>query len=267
MSAHILGPGLGLTGLVTSLTPSGSYVPLGLDALAAWHDAQNVDLSNNSTLVNLQALGTWKNASTGLVSIGAAGDIAQATAGSKPRWDAVAVSGKIGNRPAVECIDGLRAMASSAFTTIPQPYQVAFVWRPTKATVQVVTTGGGSAGITPQIWTAAAANLFVNAKSPAAVVDTGMAVTANTFHTAIININGASSFVRVDGVQSANFDVATTTTGFVGSLILFNSTSAGGATGAGFIGYLCDHRIYATPQNGASLEADFAARWGVSFPN
>lgn len=242
-----------LSGNNVPSTAAAVVSPPGLAALEFWHDSQNVDLTNNSSLVDGQAIGTWKNAGVRA----ALGDVLQATAANKPKWDLVASAGKLNNKSSIECVDAARQMASGAFTTIPQPYQVAFVWRGTNAANQIVVTG---LPIDPQI-AVLTANSHLSINAGGGAVDVPLVVSANVFHTCVITFNGASSVARVDGVASSAFNPGSV--GFQSVLVLMSSNSPGGVLG--LIGFLVEHLVYSTPQVATDIEAYFAARYGA-FP-
>lgn len=226
----------------TAATPPGTVL--------LWFDAQNIDGTNNSSLVDGQALALWKN----LGSLGAAGNMVQATGANKPVYRAVAVSGKIGNKSAVEAVDGARFMVSNGFTTIAQPAMFATVFRSNdKTSVEIDITTPGSVW---QWYIAGGAGGTIHIRCTADV-DTGLNPAVNTFHSSVANYNGASSVVTLNGTSSAAINPGSLSSGT--QITWMDQTG-----GAGLIGYHVE-KIVATGTTAAALEAYFATKYGA-FP-
>lgn len=170
----------------SSSTPSLPGTPV------LWYSAQNIDGLNNSSLVDGQTIGTWKN----LGSLGAAGDLLQAVAGLRPQYVAVASLGKMNNKSCVRS-DGTRWMQSAALGPLAQPTLIA-------AIAMATTLAGGvtdiSDGRTAQrnilgrnaALTLAFAGSFVTSAN----------WTVNKYQSINCNYNGAASVIRLDGSAS-----------------------------------------------------------------
>lgn len=213
--------------------------------------AANFDASNNSTMVDAQALSLWKN-----LGSAASGDASQATGSSQAAFRLVAVSGKINNKSAAECVDAGRSIVTAAITSIPQPYTVVSVVRQTKAATQVYFSG--STGPTEMY--ASTTTDHLNCGSD---VDTGMTAPANQFNLRVASINGASSYLRLNGVQSANVNPGSNA--LAGTLTLMRDVSS-----LGIIGFFVELWIYAGVPGGAApsaaaLEAPLTSFYGA-FP-
>lgn len=228
--------------ITVGVTPPGSP--------SLWFDAQNIDGTMNSSLIDGQAIGTWKN----LGSIGSAGDVVQATAGNKPAFRLVAASGKINNKSAAEAIDNVRKMASGAFTSQNQPYVVAAVFR-NNSGVGVATVMGNNAATT---------KFYSNAGGPMTMEVSGTNFTDGTptvgsFHMMTGTVNGASSELRVNAASTLG---TTGATAFGTAVCLFDSNA-----GQNMTGFLVEALFYfggGTPTL-ASIETYFVSKYGA-FP-
>lgn len=224
---------------------NGTVQPPGSPSL--WFDAQNIDGTSNSSMVDGQAIGTWKN----LGSLGSAGDSVQATAGNKPAFRLIAVPGVFGNKPGIECIDVNRRLISAAIANITQPYTVASVIRTTKAATQV--HFGGQAPLSE----------FYNTVTTDHVnsgldVDTVLNPSANQFHGRVYTVNGAASNVRIDGVQSATINAGGT--GFGTPIVI----GCDPGIVLGTIGFINEVLVWSGAISPALIETYFASKWGTT---
>jgi hypothetical protein len=225
-----------------TLTPPGSP--------ALWYDAQNIDGTNNGSLVNLQTIGTWKN----LGSLGAAGDVLQATAGLKPQYVAIASGGKLNNKSCVRS-DGTRTMQSGALTTLNQPTLVAVV-------AMTTTIAGGICDIVDG--RTAARNILGRNGAPflgfagSFVTPVGNFV-ANTYHGLNLNFNGAASIGRFDGAASGAVNPGA---GGLDGVTLFSDLAAGSL----WTGDIIELLVYngGGQPTAAQVEAYFTTRYGAT---
>jgi hypothetical protein len=252
--ASIIGPPLGLrAGLynqitwgASALTPPGS--PL------IWFDAQNIDGTNNSSLIDGQSIGTWTN----LGSLGATGNAVQATAGLKPIFRLVAAAGKINNKSAVE----FTAANSSCMATTTFAGQGTTIYY--AAIVKAKTSQGAGGWIVDgfagnrQQWgfVALQHRLFSASGAPT----TGQTIALNTWQSVGAQFSGTStsSFSRQEGVSSALVD---TSPGASLTNIALGCGAGGAATFDGFIEELL---VYVGTPSIAPIEAYLTAKVGTT---
>lgn len=187
---------LSSTGNVVSGNNIPSSAAASSSAFAAsplWFSAQNIDGSNNSTLTDGQTIGTWVNLGT----LGAAGNLIQATAGLRPTYVLVASAGKLGNKSCVRS-DGTKMMQTAAISAMAQPNLVA-------AVAMTTTVAGGicciTDGRTAQRHIVGRNAAFVEIYAGSFVIPGGTWA-ANTYSTINCNFNGASTVARFNGTQT-----------------------------------------------------------------
>jgi hypothetical protein len=169
----------------------------GLLTLLAMYDADNIDGSNNSTLTPGQRIDTWKNVCPtvpGGISLGAAADLLQATAGLRPQY--LATGGPHGR--AIVDFDGARYMATAAFAAKGGPFTVLVVWKPANLTgTQVIY--GGNTGFLPM--------LFVDNTGQLSMYDGATAnagnIAAGNWYSHIGEHNAAASSYNLCGTEPA----------------------------------------------------------------
>jgi hypothetical protein len=229
-------------------TTLGALSPPGTPVL--WFDAQNIDGTNNSGLVNLQTIGTWLN----LGSLGVGGNLAQATAGIRPQYVAVASAGKLNNK---SCVRNGAAnwMQTAALTLMNQPTLIAAVAMTTSiaAGTSVISDGRG-----------VGRNLVGRVGAPfsayaGAVQPLGGNFVINIYNSVNVNFNGAASVGRMDGVAGGAVNVGAT--GLDG-VTIFSDTSFG----SNWTGDIVELLIYngggqPTP---AQVEAYFVSKYGAT---
>ena len=214
-----------------------------------WFDAQNVDGLNNSTMIDGQQVGTWVN----LGSAGAGGNAVQATAGLRPLFRLVATAGKINNKSAVQG-DGTQFLQSAGITAVNQPLVVAAVWRSTSiaSLVGLLDSNGGRDMISMTAGTGA-----LNMYAGTGPVSTGLTLANTTWEVLVATFNGASSFLRMNGVQGSTISVGALTN--TGSNLF--SASGGTSIAAGFIEEALYYSDGTTP---AQIEAYLTAKIGAT---
>jgi hypothetical protein len=231
--------------------PLAGVVPPGTPSL--WFDGQNIDGLNNSSLVDGQQLGTWLN----LGSLGAGGNLVQATGATKPLFRLVAAAGKINNKSGVENT-GTMQMSTLALTSQPQPNMVAFLYRQTAlANGQLwdASTGGGRQFNQMLIAGPGTIQMFAGAGP----VPTTAAIATGTWETVVNAFNGVSSYVRLNGVQTANVNPGTNA---LDSLRIFTDVSAV-APITGIIVELLEYSGGSQP-TAAQIEAYFTSKYGAT---
>lgn len=234
--------------------PSGGNVPPsgppGFAGLLAWYDAQNINLLGNAGVNDADPVGTWKN----VAATGAAYDLIQANAATKPTFRKIAAAGKINNLSALESTDGLRHMRTAAFTLVPQPLTWAWVFRDTGVGTQVLSTGGG-ANTNQTLTQGATYQMFAGTTQTPAPVPV-----ANTWETIIARYDAAASTFTQNGVTVSGF-------GTVGTLgidkigVMWNDVET---AGAGMIGFLAEMLVWTTAPTVAEITAYLNAKYGVT---
>jgi hypothetical protein len=227
----------------------GSLAPPGAPRL--WFDAQNIDGTNNSSLVDGQTIGTWVN----LGSAGAGGNATQATAGVRPFFRLVAAAGKLNNKSGVQS-DGTRFMSTPVLSAIAQPSLIAALLRSETipALEFMIGDATGAAGSQELIQQSGTAQ----ERSSPTVLNIGT-MQAAKFHSMNGLFNIASSQGRVDGVAGS---VGTVGSGTNDGMTLF--ANAGG--GSGLTGYIIEALSYVGGglPTAAAIEAYFVTKYGVT---
>jgi hypothetical protein len=233
-----------LTGRIVGLGP---VPPTG--TLNYWYSADNIDLTGNSSLVDGQTIGTWKNRG----SVGATGDLVQATGGIRPIYRAVATAAKLNNKPGVEAT-GTQWMSTALADALVQPLVIALLVRSdTAAAVEFMAdgrVGGGTARNTllAQSGTAQfASNSIVNMGT----------IVAGQYSAWVATFNGASSQGRINSVAGA---VVNPGAFALDGVSLFTSNAPSGMLDGMIIEYLC----YSSGVLPADIEAYFIAKYGVT---
>ncbi len=203
---------------------SGNNIPVSASVLPGTpnflYDAANIDGLNNSTLVDGQGVATYVN--TG--SFGAGANCAQGTAAARLLYRAVAASGKINNQPAVEG-DGNRWLpAIGAIAAQAQPYVFAGVFLTNDLAGSYYLWTGFVEGSQHEMIVNFGAAGRVSLNNGGGFVNTTAVVTAASWNMFVAVHNGASSYFRLNGVQSANFN--TGTVGFTGNVLMGPQSSA-----------------------------------------
>lgn len=245
------GPG---TGQTTRIPVDDATVP-SFAGLLAWYDAQNINLLGNAGINDADPIGTWKNAA----ATGATYDMVQATAGKRPTFRRVAASGKINNLSAAESTDGLRHMATGAFTLTAQPLKWAWLFRNTATGTQVISSGG-AANTNQTLTQAAAYQLFAGTTQSPALVPA-----ANTWEAAVARFDGASSTLNQNGVGASGFG----TLGTLGIDQIGCFWNPAETAAAGMIGFLAEMLVWApvapaVMPTDAEIIAYFAAKYGAT---
>lgn len=176
-------------GSVSSAVAAAQFVAPGAPAL--WYSAQNIDAVNNTTLTDGQVIATWKN----LGSVGSAGDLTQATAGSRPQFNRVAQTGKLNNYSAVSSLIGTRWMQSGATGAIAQPTLIVLVARTNSNSATFGDLFDGNAARQVVYRNTLSCEIYAGGS----IVATGKSWVLSTWHTVSLTFNGASSSGRVDG--------------------------------------------------------------------
>ncbi len=241
MSAHILGPGLGLTGLVTKLNPVSSVSLPGNPILL--FDPTNFDGTGNSSLTDGGTIQTWKNTGSQ-----ASSDITQATAGLRPVFHAT--QGPNGT-PCAEST-GTQFWASGAITTINQPHMVVAIARPSNLTADGTIFDGGLAGNLTCIHTSGQLQGFAGGVYTPA----GATYAANTWALAIMTFNGASSTCRFNNSSVPGGSAGANAITKLGIFALAN-------TGTVFVGKIGLVAVYTDGTTASAVESYVAAKYGA----
>jgi hypothetical protein len=227
------------------ITIGGGISPPGAPVL--FFDAQNTDGTNNSSLVDGQQIATWKN----LGSLGAAGNIAQGTAGVRPFYRLVAAAGKINNKSAIEST-GTHWMVGSAFTGLTQPTMVAIVWKSSSLAATATLFDGALGGNVSVLNTTGALQGF----SGAGYLP-GQSIVVNTWNVNIMTFNPSpNSQNRLNGANGASSNAGGT---LVTNAALFALT--GGTTILN--GMIEEVIIYTDATTPAQVEAYVATKLGA----
>lgn len=188
----------------------GAYVALGVAAPpgspSLWFDAQNVDGLNNSTMIDGQQVGTWKN----LGSLASA-DLVQATGALRPLFRLVATAGKINNKSAVQS-DGTQFMRTGAVASLNQPNLVAVVFRSTSLAAITAILDANSAGRQMFSFNGSGSGV-VNMFAGVGPTSTGLTIVNLTWETLMGTFNGATSNGRLNGVDGGTINVGTNVMG------------------------------------------------------
>ena len=216
-----------------------------------WYLASNLNGANNAGVADTDPIGTWTN----LGSTGATGNAVQAVSGLRPIFDEV--EGIIGGS-VVDFSSGDYTL-SGEITEIPQPTKIAIVYRQdTIAAAMNCIEGFDNARRQSIHTTNGSANINLTAGT---LVSTGKSLTVGAWHMIVVSFNGASSYLRIDGDQSANINAGT-------------NASAGMAIGALWDGVapingaFAEVLLYAdgTSVSDTEIEAYFTAQWGATWP-
>lgn len=240
MSSHILAPG-SLGGWVSVTPPPGSP--------SLWFSARNVDGNNNAGFVDGQSIATWVN----LGALGSTWNLAQATAGSRPIFNAIGSAGKMNNQPAA-AFNGSKLMATNTGLALQaQPLTWAIVASANGVGSETY-FGGAGANAHALIATTLALSVYAGAgPNPS-----GQSIVANKIHTLTALGNGTSSITSVDGVSGATFNAGAVS---VDNLIL----GANGASANFVTGLIYEVIAYtATTTSPASIAAWVASIYGAT---
>lgn len=224
-------------------TESGAAFP------SLWYDAQDIDLLGNTTMVDAQAVVTWKNKGT----LGAAGDLGQGTGALRPVFRLVATSGKLNDKSAVQS-DGTQWMVSPAFTTQVQPTLIAIVFRATDLVPAFSVLYDGISDH-QSIWYAGSTGaISIYAGS---IVASSQTVVTTTWETCLTRFAGTGSYNRFNGAQSAALNPGT---GTLSACRLFTDNGSNITKGM-----IAEFRLYsgATPDP-AQVESELIAKLGAT---
>lgn len=165
--------------------------------------AQDTDLVLSTTRVDAATFTPWKNGGS-LTNE----DPAQPTAGLRPTYRLIGDAGKLNNLSVVD-FDGLDCLTTGAtFGNVAQPINYGIVFRADVVVGAQVIFAGDTDGVNShQIWLNED-KLALYAGTH--VTDVGLsAVVAGQWNLVTITVNGASSIVRKNGVQSSAINVNT----------------------------------------------------------
>lgn len=217
----------------------------------AWFDASNIDGHNNSTLVNGQTLPSWKNLGTA----GTAYDAVQAIPALQPFYRTNVANGL----PAVENSVAIDRWMGSTLPagTIAQPIQ----WF---AMVKAKSSQAGG-GILWDCAPGAGNRIQMNFVSLQARLFAGAFALSTSF--LVVNqwesfsalYNGATSFSRLNGVQSANVNPGAA---LQQGVTLLAANLAGGSPFDGFLAELIGYT--SVLPFAPTVEAYLAAKYGVT---
>lgn len=215
-------------------------------------DPQNIDGTNNSSLTDGQTIGTYVN----LGAYGAAGNLVQATAGSRPFYRLIAASGKLNNLSAVQS-DGARIMSTGACTLFTQPSLVCMIVRSeTLPAIEFFCDGrsGGSTARQTLLQQSGTSQMASNS-----IVNGGV-MQAAKFHMICATYSGAASTLRLDGVTSGALNPGVFA---LDGVTLFASLVNSGP----MTGFLGPYRAYTGPgqPTAAAVEAEWTTTYGA-FP-
>lgn len=228
-----------------------AIMPPGTPSL--WFDAGNIDGLNNTSLVDGQGVGTWTN----LGSVGAGGNLVQASAPLRPLYRAIATAGKINNRSGVENT-GTMQMSTAALTVIPQPNITATVYRQASGAAAMSLNDNTVGGPTDRQLIQTNTGIVVNIYAGGGVVATGNVPALTTWETLLISWNGASTFGRLNGSQAANVNPGANG---IGGWKIFNQSS----NGEPWLGIVAEQLIWTgSLPSVAAIEAYFAAKYGAT---
>lgn len=236
--------------LAYELTQAAAPVPPGTN-LFVRYSAQNLDGLNNSSLVDGQGMGTVVN----LGSAGASYNQTQAVGANQPLYRAIAQSGKINNRPALEG-DGSRGMQTGAIGALVQPTTMFAMVKVKSSQAAAMIT---DTSVSQMQWGFISLQTRLFAGSAAL---TGQSVTIGSWQLVVAQFNGASSFGRMDGAQSGAINAGG---GAGGTTEMDFFQSAGGAFRLD--AFIAEFMLYSALLTGpqiALVEAYFAAMYGVT---
>lgn len=187
-------------------------------------------------------------------SFGSGADLAQATAGAKPFYRAVGVAGKMANSPALQS-DGARWMQSPVIAAQALPCKVGIAFRVEDLSASYVLFDGPAAGGRCGAYVTATSGLIHMIGN--GDVSTALSVTAGQCNVGVFVYNGASSYLRLNGVQSANINPQPQQlTGFTLNAFFNGSSPAKGYQ------WLCG--VWMDGTSDANIESYFAARFGAT---
>ncbi len=231
-----------LTGLVQGLSPPGTPV--------LWFDAQNIDGTNNSSLIDGQAIGTWTN----LSSLGAAGNAVQATGGLKPTFKKVASAGKLNNLSSV-LLTPTQWMQTANVATWNQPNTI---W------VVVNNAGGGTRTFVDGNDASNRNDLLATATwemfAGTALSDSTIAATTGKYMAIRATFNGASSSMRIN--KTSTGALATPGAALLDGL----SIGVGGDATSPGAGEIVEIVVYNSATADTFLDSYFDTKYGSSWP-
>lgn len=231
-----------LTGL-GSVSPPGSPV--------FWFDAQNIDGTANSSLVDGQALGTWINGG----STGAGGNAVQATGGLRPTFKKVASAGKLNNLSSV-LFTPTQWMQTANTATFAQPNVICVITK--IAAASTIVDGNDAVNRNDILSSAGTWQQFAGT----ALYNSTLASGVGTYHVLRSLYNTTSSTIRANKVTSTPG-----TSPGAASIDGISLGVAGDATSP-LNGEIVEVVVYGagTAPADALLDAYFDAKYGSSWP-
>lgn len=232
-----------LTGLAV-VSPPGAPI--------LWFDAQNIDGTFNSSLVDGQALGTWLNGG----SNGSGGNAVQATGGLRPTFKKVGSAGKINNLSSV-LFTPTQWMQTANVASVAQPNVICAVCKPIAGN-GTVADGNDGVNRNDLLFSGGTWQLF----GGTALYNSTLAATAGVYHVLRALFNTTSSTIRANKTTST----AGTSPG-AASLDGLSLGVAGDAT-TPMNGEIVEVIVYGagTAPTDVLLDAYFDAKYGSSWP-
>lgn len=186
-------------------------------------DGDNIDGSHNTTLTDGGTISAWKN----LGLMGTSADLAQATAGLRPTFRAIAEAGKLNNRGGVESA-GTKFMATATFTIRQIPITWLIVYKNTASGTQVISCGGAT-NTNQTLTSGATVQMYAGTTQTPAITPV-----ANKWETLILRYEGANSTARLNTTTVSGFGT-TGSTGIDALGLFWNPTNTGAASMIGTI--------------------------------
>lgn len=243
---HVIGSAAGSSAATATIVGLGPFAPR---TPALWFSSSDV---NATAPVDGAGIAEWKN-----LGSYASADAVQAVEIKRPVF--VAVDPILG-KPAVRTGFGKWIMTGTT-ADIPQPDKIAFVFRVESLTAAQTILDG--ANVTPRrqfaILFAGNPNMLISAGTPSSY--SGMLITTGVWHTVIVNVNPAGSYVRLNGSQSANLPL--------NAQYLDGLSIGGSRTGTTTLdGAFAEVLVYGpTDQpSDAEIEDFFDAKYGSGWP-
>ena len=229
----------------------GGIVPPGSPRL--WYLASNLNGANNAGVDDADPIGTWTN----LGSDGTGSNAVQAVSGARPSYDEVEAT--LGDK-AID-FDGSDYMQTATIANLWQPSKICLVYRQDSGAVSTNFIEGLNSGNRQSISTSGGGSRDLQIYAGSSVVASGKLITFGAWHMVIVSFNGAASYVRLDGSQSANLSP--------GTHKLAGLTIGGIYSGSSFLnGAMAEVIVY---DNGTSIvdtdvEDYFSSRYGAGWP-
>lgn len=215
------------------------------------YSAQNLDGLGNSSLIDGQGMGTVVN----LGSAGASYNQTQAVGANQLFYRAIAQSGKINNRPALEG-DGSRGMQTGAIPALVQPTTMFALIRAKSSQAAAMIT---DTNVAQMQWGLISLQTRLFTGSAAL---TGQSVTIGSWQLIAAQFNGVSSFGRMDGAQSGAINPGGGAGGT--SEMDFFQSAAGAFRLDAFIAEFLIYNALLTGPQIAAVETYFVANYGVT---